>query len=201
MARRREFGSTRKEGTTFSIRWFENGKKGRARGFVTRTAAAARLARPRVEMDDGIRTVGAPVALDVTVDDAITAYGKYLAEDKGNKPGPTADTLYRPKTFFPSLGLPLADLTPDLCKGGTMAPPSEGQPDHEEGLRGRFAPEHAHRGSIAPEVVPAVEALDPHKPAGRCRGRRQTEARQAATSDRRGPAVACQGERAGERRR
>ncbi len=29
MARRREFGSTRKEGTTFSIRWFENGKKGR----------------------------------------------------------------------------------------------------------------------------------------------------------------------------
>lgn len=126
MARRREFGSTRKEGTTFSIRWFENGKKGRARGFVTRTAAAARLARPRVEVDDGIRTVGAPVALDVTVDDAITAYGKYLAEDKGNKRGPTADTLYRPKTFFPSLGLPLADLTPDLCKGGTMAPSERG---------------------------------------------------------------------------
>lgn len=116
MTRRRDFGSIQADGDKFTIRWFEAGKKRRKRGFDTRKEAASRLAKIRAELDSGAREVGAPIAFDVTVEDAIGAYLRYLRDEKGNKPGPTEDTEYRLRTFFGEPSAPLADLTQDCCR-------------------------------------------------------------------------------------
>lgn len=130
--RRRDFGKIVQDGSTFSIRWYENGKQRRKRGFITKTKAAAHLAKLRVQLDDGERpSLGRVVAFDVPVKDAIAAYGRYLLDDKGNKGA--SDTLYRLATFFPEQDRLLADLTPDICRGyyaalRTRVSPRTGKP-------------------------------------------------------------------------
>src|SRR5215471_19129891 len=52
-----------------------------------------------------------------TVEEARTAYEKYLREEKGNKPGSVDDTIYRLQTFFPDEQALLSDLTSTRCAG------------------------------------------------------------------------------------
>lgn len=116
---RRDFGSVASHGTPtdpqFSAVWFEGGRKRRRRGFTRRTDAEAFLARVRVELDDGIRAIGDPIVADgVTIDHAIEAYGRHLAE-KGLKPGPNAERKRRLRSFFTDHGALLSDLTPAKC--------------------------------------------------------------------------------------
>jgi integrase len=51
------------------------------------------------------------------LEEARTAYEKYLREEKGNKPGSVDDTIYRLKVFFPDEQLLLGDLTTARCAG------------------------------------------------------------------------------------
>lgn len=117
---RRDFGSIKADGTpaapVFSVRWLEGKVQRRKRGFATRGEAAAFLARKRVELLNGGGEVAAPVVCEVGVGEAIVAYGQHLTE-KGNKPGPIADTLYRLRTFFPDVAIRLTDLTTVKCAG------------------------------------------------------------------------------------
>src|SRR4051812_31340127 len=93
------------------------GRRRRRRGFTTRTKAEECLARIRIELDDGTREIGDPVLTEgVTLKHAIQAYGKHLTE-KGLKPRPITDRLYRLRTFFPDETLALADLTKPMCAG------------------------------------------------------------------------------------
>jgi hypothetical protein len=118
---RRDFGTIKTDGTSsaprFSAVWWEGGRQRRKRGFSTRDGAEAHLARVRVELADGTRRIGDPVIAEgVTVDHAITAYGKHLAE-KGLKERPISDRLYRLGAFFPDRALRLAELTTARCAG------------------------------------------------------------------------------------
>jgi integrase len=97
--------------------WREGGRQRRKRGFTTRTDAEAHLARVRVELADGTRRIGDPVVTTgVTVKHAIEAYGKHLTE-KGLKPRPIEDRLYRLRIFFPDGEAMVADLTHSVCAG------------------------------------------------------------------------------------
>lgn len=115
--RRRDFGSIYADGTTttpsFSVMWWEGGKRRRKRGFRTRTDAAAYLARVRVERDSGAPGP-VPVSLDVAVKDALEEYKRHLAE-KGNKAGSITTTLHRLRAFFPDVAAVLSGLTPSVC--------------------------------------------------------------------------------------
>lgn len=51
---RRDFGTIKEEGSTFSARWYEGGRQRRRRGFTTRAAAAEFLARVRTALADGV---------------------------------------------------------------------------------------------------------------------------------------------------
>jgi len=116
---RRDFGSIKTDGTPsdprFSAVWWEAGRQRRRRGFETRTKAEEFLARVRVELDDGTRQIGDPIVTEgVTLNHAIEAYGKHLAE-KGLKAGPNAERLRRLRAFFPNQELLLSDLTTARC--------------------------------------------------------------------------------------
>jgi len=118
---RRDFGQICAHGTPtdprFSVVWWEGTRKRRKRGFTSRTDAEAHLARVRVELADGTRQIGDPIVMEgVTVKDAIEAYGKHLTE-KGLKPRPITDRLYRLGKFFPDATLALADVTKPMCAG------------------------------------------------------------------------------------
>jgi integrase len=112
---RRDFGTIKMDGARFSAMWWEGTRQRRRRGFTSRTDAEAFLARVRVELDDGTREIGDPIVTEgVTVSHAIEAYGKHLTE-KGLKPRPIEDRLYRLNTFFPDGTLALTDLTKQTC--------------------------------------------------------------------------------------
>ncbi len=116
-AGRRDFGTIHADGSStspsFSALWYEAGRRRRQRGFASRTDAAAFLARLRTALADGT-CEAVVVASDVTVGAAIAAYGHHLAE-KGNKPGPMADTLYRLRAFFTEHDERLSALTSVRC--------------------------------------------------------------------------------------
>jgi integrase len=116
---RRDFGTIKTDGTPsmprFSAVWWEGGSQRRKRGFKTRTEAEAHLARVRVELDDGTRRPGDPVVTPgVTLKHAIAAYGKHF-DEKGLKPGPSAERLRRLRAFFTDETVLLSDLTAVTC--------------------------------------------------------------------------------------
>src|SRR5579863_3395781 len=120
-AGRRDFGTIKTDpavgGPRFSAVWWEGGRQRRRRGFDTRKKAEAFLARVRVELDDGTRQIGDPIAAEgVTVSHAIEAYGKHL-DEKGLKRGPNAERLRRLRAFFPDHEMLLSDLTTVTCAG------------------------------------------------------------------------------------
>src|SRR5579863_6998795 len=113
---RRDFGCIVEHGpTSFSVTCQAFRSRRRKRGFESRGEAASFLAKTRIDLETGERQVGDPVIIDgVTIAHAIEAYAKHLT-DKGLKPRPIEDRVYRLGVFFPDQALLLADLTRAKC--------------------------------------------------------------------------------------